>query len=44
VPLLIDQRSMQFAPGTYQLSFVLIVITVLAIATVSIRRKKELSR
>lgn len=44
VPLLIDQRSMQFAPGTYQLSFVLIVITVLAIATVSIRRRKELSR
>ena len=44
VPLLIDQRSEQFAPGAYQLSFVLIVITVLAIAGVSIRRKKEQSQ
>ena len=43
VPLLIDQKSEQFESGTYQLSFVLIVITVLAIATVSIRRKKERS-
>ncbi len=41
VPLLIQQDSEFFAPGTYQLSFVLIVITVLAIAVVSIRRKKE---
>jgi len=44
VPLLIDQKSEQFESGTYQLSFVLIVITVLAIATVSIRRKKERSQ
>jgi sulfate transport system permease protein len=41
VPLLIQQQSEFFAHGTYQLSFVLIVITVLAIAVVSIRRKKE---
>ncbi len=41
VPLLIQQDSEFFAKGTYQLSFVLIVITVLAIAVVSIRRKKE---
>jgi sulfate/thiosulfate transport system permease protein len=41
VPLLIDQRSEQFQAGTYQLSFVLIVITVLAISGASIRRKKE---
>ncbi len=41
VPLLIQQDSEFFAKGTYQLSFVLIVITILAIAVVSIRRKKE---
>lgn len=41
VPLLIDQRSEQFVPGSYQLAFVLILITVLAISAVSIRRKKE---
>lgn len=41
VPLLIQRKSEFFAPGTYQLSFVLIVITVLAIAVVSIRRKEE---
>jgi sulfate transport system permease protein len=39
VPLVIDQRSEQFEPGAYQLAFVLILVTVLAIATVSIRRK-----
>jgi sulfate transport system permease protein len=39
--LLIDQRSEQFQPGAYQLAFVLILITVLAIGVVSIRRKKE---
>lgn len=41
VPLLIDQRSEQFEPGAYQLAFVLILITVLAILAAQIRRKKE---
>lgn len=41
VPLIIDEHSEHFEPGTYQLSFVLILITVLAISVVSIRRKKE---
>lgn len=41
VPLVIDQRSEQFQPGSYQLAFVLILVTVLAIAIVSIRRQKE---
>jgi sulfate transport system permease protein len=36
--LLIDERSEQFEPGSYQLAFVLILITVLAIAIVSLRR------
>ena len=40
-PLLIDQRSEQFQPGSYQLAFVLILITVVAIAVASFRRKKE---
>lgn len=44
VPLLIQQKSEFFGQGTYQLSFVLILITVLAIAVVSIRRKKEHSQ
>jgi sulfate transport system permease protein len=39
VPLVIDQRSEQFTGGEYQLAFVLILITVFAIAVVSIRRK-----
>ena len=39
VPLLIDQRSEQFEPGSYQLAFVLILITVATIAVVSFRRK-----
>jgi sulfate/thiosulfate transport system permease protein len=41
VPLVIDQRSEQFSGGEYQLAFVLILITVFAIALVSIRRKRE---
>jgi sulfate/thiosulfate transport system permease protein len=40
-PLVIDQRSEQFTGGEYQLAFVLILITVFAIAVVSIRRKRE---
>ncbi len=36
--LLIDERSEQFEPGAYQLAFVLILITVAAIAIVSLRR------
>lgn len=39
--LLIGQRSEQLEPGTYQLAFVLILITVAAIAFVSFRRRKE---
>jgi sulfate/thiosulfate transport system permease protein len=41
--LLIDERSEQFEPGAYQLAFVLILITVAAIAFVSFRRRKEIS-
>jgi sulfate transport system permease protein len=40
-PLLIDQYSEQFQKGSYQLAFVLILITVAAIAIVSFRRQKE---
>lgn len=39
--LLIDERSQQLEQGTYQLAFVLILITVAAIAFVSFRRGKE---
>lgn len=39
--LLIDERSEQFEPGSYQLAFVLILVTVAAIAVVSLRRRKE---
>jgi sulfate transport system permease protein len=39
--LLIDERSQQLEQGTYQLAFVLILITVAAIAFVSLRRGKE---
>jgi sulfate/thiosulfate transport system permease protein len=39
--LLIDERSEQFEPGAYQLAFVLILVTVAAIAFVSFRRRKE---
>jgi sulfate/thiosulfate transport system permease protein len=39
--LLIDERSEQFEPGSYQLAFVLILVTVLAIAIVSLRRAKK---
>lgn len=39
--LLIDERSEQFEPGSYQLAFVLILVTVAAIAFVSFRRRKE---
>jgi len=39
--LLIGQKSEQLEPGTYQLAFVLILITVAAIAFVSFRRGKE---
>lgn len=43
--LLIDEKSEQFEPGSYQLAFVLILITVAAIAIVSLRRsKKETAR
>ena len=40
VPLLIGDHVQQLENGAYQLAFVLIVITVLAIALASIRRKK----
>lgn len=39
--LLINERSEQFTGGEYQLAFVLILITVLAIAIVSMRRNRE---
>jgi sulfate transport system permease protein len=39
--LLIDERSQQFEKGSYQLAFVLILITVAAIAFVSFRQRKE---
>jgi sulfate transport system permease protein len=41
--LLIDERSQQFEKGSYQLAFVLILITVAAIAFVSFRQRKEVT-
>jgi sulfate transport system permease protein len=41
VPLVIAERFEQNEQGYYQLAFVLILITVLAIVVVSLRRKKE---
>ena len=41
VPLLIEERVEQIEPGSYQLAFVLILVTVLAIVLVSLKRSKE---
>lgn len=41
VPLLVSERVEQFESGAYQLAFVLIVITVLAIVFVSLHQQKE---
>jgi sulfate/thiosulfate transport system permease protein len=40
VPLLVSERVEQLEPGSYQLAFLLIVVTILAIVLVSLRRGK----
>ncbi|GAB3587661.1 sulfate ABC transporter permease [Calidifontibacter terrae] len=42
VPLLVAERVEQFEPGSYQLSFVLVLVTILAILAVSHHRKGTL--
>jgi len=41
LPLLIDDKYTNFEPGPYQLSMVLILVTIVAIALTSLRRSKE---
>jgi sulfate/thiosulfate transport system permease protein len=44
VPLVISERVQQFEPGSYQLAFVLILVTVAAIVIVSLRRGHSSAR
>jgi len=44
VPLLVSERVQQLEPGSYQLAFLLIMVTVLAIVLVSLRRERSGSR
>jgi len=41
LPLLVDDKYTNFEPGPYQLSMVLILVTIVAIALTSLRRSKE---